>query len=505
MLGRDDVFFKFPLARTLLTGSESEFGKATYLEHLFRWTKFYEAGSRRRSSEESLSLFRELASSVSRFGFSPDFSPLLRNGGGQLVGASHRMALRLVGTQLEREWGKVDFSLSERASSDFSFSFFAEKGVAPDVLRQVALEKIGHFMNPHVPVLVVWPRARAWIEEIAVMIEKDFPSVRFRHDVELTLQGLVNLVSLSYCEKTWAQSHAGVLNKVAEVREQGLVQRVSVFLLEPEPTGRVNELKSRLRSIWGHDFQGVHSTDSTRESVRVYSSLAFPESVAILDTVRPSRLLGVQKRLICALPELQDQPGGAMSLAISGSHWLDLLGLRKAADVDVLSFDDQSTRQGYADNNAFLRKFGFDPLKILTEPHLHWWVAGIKFVAPTIYLKVMSERAAPKDRGFIEPFISRLADLDPSARVPKINLQLTRAGIPSRGHDPSPWSTSESAKLLERSRVALSQTPRVGKVIVLRKKVLMLWWRIFATVIRLRSRLPRWVTKPIGWLKRLGA
>lgn len=502
LMGRDDVFFKFPLARALLTGSESEFGKATYLEHLFWWNKFYEDEPLKKGPEEFLTSFRELSSSVRSFGLSSDFAPLLINGEGQLVGASHRIALHLVGTQLELERAKLDFNVSERPSWDYSFSFFAEKGVAPDVVRRAALEKIGHFIEPHVPVLVVWPRARAWIEEIAIMVEQEFPSVRFRQDLELDLQGLRNLVSLSYCEESWAQKPSGTLNKTTEVREQGGVQPVSVFLLEPASPGKVHELKSRIRSIWGHEFQGVHSTDSARESIRVYSSLAFPESVAVLEAVSPSRLVGVQKRLIGALPELKDQRGAVMRLAISGSQWLDILGLRRAGDVDVLSFDDQSFRKVHSNDNTFLRKFGVDPLTTLTEPHLHWWVAGTKFVAPTIYLKVMSERAAPKDRGLIEPFIARIADLYASARVPKITLQHTKANIPSQSRGPSPWSTSEAAELLQRGYEAFSERAQVSKVVVLRKKMMMLWWRAVAAVIRLRSRLPHWVKRPLGWLKR---
>lgn len=500
--GRDDIYFKFPLARAFLSGRSSDFATAAYLEHLYRWNRFYEDAPRKNGPEEFLESFRELCSSMGSLGLSGDFEPPLVNGEGKLVSGSHRMALHLVGSQLAGKNMPARFSCLEYPSRDFSFSFFAEKGLAPHVLRHAVLEKMGHFIEPHLPVLIVWPRARPWLNEIASMIEIEFPSVRIRQDTALSVRGLENLVLLSYGDEDWAQEPLGVLNKTSEVREQGSLQHVSVFVLEPTTVEKMRELKTRIRAMWGNDFQGIHSTDSSQESLVVFSSLAFPESVAVIETVKTSKLRTVRNRLSSVREELRGKPGAAMATAVSGSQWLHLLGLRKAGDVDLLVIEKLEYKLFEANHNSYLRGFGLDPLEIISEPHLHWWVLGMKFIAPSVYLKIMTERAEPKDRGFINSFTAQLVHLEAAARTQQVELTHTNQDIRIGVSGPSPWSSSLSAELGQQSQLALAGEGHSRLRAAIRPKIAMLWWRTIAVIMRLPSRLPPPAKKVLGGLKR---
>lgn len=140
---RDDVWFKVPLARDILLGRTSEFATALYQEHLYRWNNFSEESPLKRGVDEYMEHFLGLAKSMaSSRGMSGEFDPIPVSANGVPLDGSHRLSLMIAASELGLGWSKSATKSEQRDSPNFSWEFFARKGVHPSALLAAITQKV---------------------------------------------------------------------------------------------------------------------------------------------------------------------------------------------------------------------------------------------------------------------------------------------------------------------------------------------------------------------------
>ena len=425
---REDIFFKLAYARGALGGNLSNWQKVCYLEHLWHWNKFYESdqdGTKNGLKDYELS-FQNLASSFLHTGFRSDLTPSAHFETGL---GSHRVAVIHALDQLEID-SKLDIPKNINWSEDAPsrFSMFFSRGTSLPVLREAILEQINFERETFVPVLLIWPKAQKFTLEIIETLYDNLQDDLVGIDIELSTKGLKNLIALTYgTEHEWATNEDGIENKFHDTRDiNSNKQKVTAIILKPGSSKKVDKLKLEIRKLWNSSFQGVHTTDSWLESLRVFSAISDPFSLAQLENCNLSNQISVISRVSQNLSELISTPTGVMDFVVTGSQWLELFSLRKCNDLDIVvketSKRSLSVIQNIDLHNEYLKQFGLDINEIIDNPSKHVWIAGCKFIAPEIYLEIMYARKEPKDISFLNKYKKSCSFYEDTVKVFKDNL-----------------------------------------------------------------------------------
>ena len=441
LLGRrDDVFFKLPFARYLL-GDQDEvhkFSELLYLDHLFHWNSFFEYDPRKVGAADFLKSFQAIAQ-----GFTarpPSFTPISRTHSGELAGGSHRLSLAMAGEQTHNELVSVPVLPSLWPGADWSFAFFRSQGMSESAILFALLEKSIYFQseNEVMPVLVVWPRAQEYWEQIQEKLVERFQEKLPIISFELSNQQLQRLVLVAYHGESWAENNSGVQTKTREVASNGS-DTVKLVVLPPGCQQEIQNLKRDLRQIWGHEFQGVHSTNNWSESFRILSSFSNQRSLQVTVSSSVSRLRKNLEWASKTAVAVEKQFGeDRFGWAVSGSWVLGLLGIREAKDLDILFLSSSSSSSSrtsgeFSSHNEYLKSFGVNVGEIISNPELHFWFGGIKIISPNAYLSFIKKRMEGKDIIWGESLLKRrrLTALDSDL----LNLRLaflSLSGEPSR-------------------------------------------------------------------------
>lgn len=495
---RDDVFFKLPLARSLIRGHNSRYFETVYIEHLYWWNRFYERYPQKRGKNSFLTAFSDLADSLSERGFVDSEGNAELNIEGQLKNGSHRISLTLAAEQLGKNLGSPGLEYDETGAVDYSLSFFLQQGVNLDVIREATIEKINYWRNPHVSVLLIWPRGQEYRREILAAVSEGRGKAQIVYDVRLSQRGIRNLISLTYSGEDWAKAPGGLSLKQKLDFSDSKEMTVSMVVLEPKSSQEINELKLDLRKLWGNRFQGVHTTDSWSESLRVYTTLSSEKSLATLNQVHESIFSTKLVDFDSIAKMVSSDRLGPLETGLSGSQWLELAGIRRSKDIDMISIQGQEKLISETNHNGYLKRFGFDATKILEEPHLHLWTMGVKTIAPWVYMSIIDQRNEPKDRevkGNLRRFLMVLDNVYEKNRflTVKVFNREKLATIQSPDHRLSPYQDSNFYHLSRASQSDLldSQPQSTPKRLV--PSVSELIWDLQAFFWELVHKLPNTV------------
>lgn len=497
---RDDIFFKLPLARSLLAGTSSNFAEALYLEHLFHWGGFSEDSPKKRGANDFLQAFSELVSSIRENGFSREHTPPGINTDGQLVGGSHRVAAAIALSQVKNQAVDFQLRLVEYPTVDFSFRGFRGLGVHDSAIREASIEKINFFREPHVPLLVIWPRASEYRERILQILSRKWPHLDRLLDVSLSSRGLSNFIALAYRDEEWCSNASDLRGKLIDVVGKNGVDNVTIVLLEPAPAAELLELKTEIRELWGGSFQGVHTTDSWEESLRIFSTLSSPESTAALELTEVKKYMAKQNEFASHFSNLDSHRIGPIGYGVSGSQWLDYFGVRKSNDIDLISHNFFGAGKKIETHNSYLSEFGFSAETILSEPVMHTWVMGRKHIAPWVYARIMEQRAEDKDLVSRQAYLRKIDQIDGSVRDQlrtEEDILNKKAGAIVR-NEVSPFSSyllASGARSNQRSLSSIEgERQQSGLLLALHR----LRWRLSAVIRRLPLLLPLGLRTRVG-------
>lgn len=503
LANRDCVFIKLPLARALLTGIDSEVAELSYLDHLFRWNNFYEDYPKKRGPNDFLNEFRQLADSVKENGFIDQSPRIAKNADGQLASGSHRMSIHLALTQLGIVHQAPTIDEVDFPSQDYGLHAFQKSGLHAISARQATIEKINFFREECVPLVIIWPKAQRYRKKILDVLSEKYPYLTTGYDVKLYSRGLKNLVSLVYRDEDWAKSPRGVTGKFVDVAGDSDGDPVTMIVLDPMGANDLRNLKEEIRGIWGSTFQGIHTTDSWEESLRIFSTLSSRKSSALLEMVDPKLFSTAQQELISELGQVDDSLIGPVGYAVSGSQWLHLLGIRSRNDFDFIASEMCQLNAKMRSHNGYLGDFGFPFEVLVSEPQNHVWVMGRKHVSPWVYSKLISERGEVKDLLSIKAFTEKIDRLDALSSMCGAGPTLLLGHYSSASNEKrGPFSGSRTEAEIDKPEGSLASGSAEIQISSIRLLTLTIRWRLESFLRRLPLAIPLRARKILGKIVR---
>ena len=384
---RDDIFFKLPLARDLLCGKTNQGNIDLYLDHLAKWNGFTEASPKKRGPQDFLDAFKSLSGFAKQESHPAFHEPIDLSRNSVPLNGSHRMSLAIACEQLEITPPSLSFRPTDSESPPWNLGHFVTLGVDSAYVRLALLERMAARPSS---ALVIWPCAQKYRDRIL----KEFsvlPSPGIAFHFTLDQPETAGLVLATYLDEQWASQDDAIQGKTQEVGRSGQVTVVPLYTDNQESLGTA---KSKCRTIWDNEFQGIHTTDSTVEALRLLRVVSHDASLALLGHID---LAGARYFRDQVLRPLESGgPYFSGQIAITGSQILGPLGMRTPADIDYITESDLKFHEGN-DHRDHLVSLGID-LNDFTRQDENWvYLFGVKTLSLEGYQTVISQRREPKD------------------------------------------------------------------------------------------------------------
>lgn len=207
------------------------------------------------------------------------------------------------------------------------------------------------------------------------------PGIRILYATRLELSriGAVNLIELCYGHKPW------MTDKIRErMARERVVSSNGAFIVLFSGWGtnfdQVQDLKAELRAILPTlTFERrVHGTDDPQDTRTLIEALTNPNSRELLNRVAFTRFDRVFKRIPS---ELRGNP----DVCIDGSSVMELYGLRKSRDLDLICLGKDLRARiedlGFDVNNDRFDSLPLSAAQIICNPYFHVRLFGTKFTS----------------------------------------------------------------------------------------------------------------------------
>jgi hypothetical protein len=142
----------------------------------------------------------------------------------------------------------------------------------------------------------------------------------------------------------------------------------------------ITEIKARLRkTLSAVTFERrIHGTDGLDDTRHLVEAMTNPNTLFLLNRVRVSR----QDRLFNRYPaSLKGNP----NVCIDGSAAMELYGLRKSRDLDLIctgsSLEREVLELGFDINNDHYKNLPISHVDVINNPYLHVRLYGTKFTS----------------------------------------------------------------------------------------------------------------------------
>jgi hypothetical protein len=197
-------------------------------------------------------------------------------------------------------------------------------------------------------------------------------------NLELTEFGCLNLIELCYGDKPFFNEH--VKKKMSRERfASSLNAFVLVFDLK-DSSRDLRSIKTDLRSTLSQLMfeRRIHGTDQSEDTVTLVEAITNPNTLDLLNKVKVSR----KERVFSRAPDfLRGNPNACLD----GSSVMELYGLRKSRDLDIicsgLELQDRIISSGFDINHMHYKWLPIKPEQIIYDPHLHLTLFGLKFTS----------------------------------------------------------------------------------------------------------------------------
>lgn len=204
-------------------------------------------------------------------------------------------------------------------------------------------------------------------------------NIVYAANLELSQVGVLNLIELCYGHKPWFTNR--VRRKMS--RERSVYSsRVSVILYSgwDKEYDNVQKLKADLRGMLPKlTFERrIHGTDDSVDTLTLVEAITNPNTMDLIGRVLVSR----GDRVFSRVPDfVRNNP----DVCIDGSSIMELYGLRKSRDLDLICIGEmlRSTieARGYDVNNDRYDWLPISSDEVISDPHLHVRLFGLKFTS----------------------------------------------------------------------------------------------------------------------------
>lgn len=213
---------------------------------------------------------------------------------------------------------------------------------------------------------------------VRCLLDRTDLEIVYATNLELTNIGALNLIELCYGDKPFFNEQI----KEVMTRERfaySLTAFVVVYSLSQRDTN-FRELKEDLRrSLPPLTFERrIHGTDELEDTRVLLEAITNPNTLSLLNRVRVSR----KDRVFSRVPDsLRKNP----KVCVDGSSVMELYGLRKSRDLDLICIDSELRSviqlMGYDLNDRHYEWLPLTQDAVIYDPHLHIKLFGLKFTS----------------------------------------------------------------------------------------------------------------------------
>lgn len=335
-------------------------------------------------------VFDDVFASIINRGFDPDETLIPVSSSGSILDGGHRLSAALIA-------GKsvtcVETGL-EPITCDYKY--FYERDVPIEIIEMAVLQLIG--LAENVFLAFLWPSGSLNFIET----ELAFTNVIYKKKIELTNKGAFNLLFQCYNHMDWVGSaesgYRGLQQKLVECFPRGGEVTVIAFQA-PNGLSQVRDIKERVRQINAIGYSSVHITDSRKEALDIASLLFSHNGLHYLNHADPFELS--HGKVLNSLRELAlKQQVDVDKILIDGSWLLDLYGLRKADDLDIVALGGELDRYkllGFPPRKKELEHHGKTEVELIFDPMNYFLLNGVKIVGFFQLMKMKKARGEAKD------------------------------------------------------------------------------------------------------------
>ena len=393
---RLDIMAKFIYATNWVLGTNSAWSMHVYREHLHVWNEFQEGDQSGKSSFETFKAsFDELLRNMCESGFASGRGLIPIGVNNVIIDGAHRAAGALA---LNIPIQAVCFNLQPRA---YNFEFFRNRGLADEILDDMALEYCR--LDGRVRVAVLFPVAKGRHEEMIKVIE-ECGSILYRKSVPVSRRGRENLIKLLYRGEPWLGD--GIRPT------PGLMQHVNQRFVDHEPIRFVffiggdedknRHAKARMRALFDLGNDSVHINDTHRQTISIAECVLNANSLHFLNNARSGGFKNFSNLFKDFKRWIHRENLDTRRFCVDASAVLAAYGLRDANDLDYL-YAGSPVVHGpdplIACHNQELRHYGDTLDNLVLDPRNYFCLDGIKFLAIHLVRKMKLSRGEAKDFG----------------------------------------------------------------------------------------------------------
>lgn len=211
-------------------------------------------------------------------------------------------------------------------------------------------------------------------------------AIIYAADIRLTHTGALNLIELCYGDKHFFSER--IREKMTRERFVFSTRAFIVVYEMKAGIGRITALKAGLRqNLPTVTFERrIHGTDGIEDTKYLVEAITNPNTINLLNRVRLSR----NDRIFSDIPgSLRGNPG----VCVDGSATMELYGLRKSRDLDLICLDELTSEilsLGLDVNNEHYAQLPISHNHVITSPYLHVKLYGVKFTSLALRHLILS-------------------------------------------------------------------------------------------------------------------
>ena len=387
-VNRLDVFSKTPLAYAWANGLDDAWGQELYKTYMLatRPPKGYSEDDLKYSLEDYIQSFRTLFESIKLRGFDPKYGSIPSTELGITNGA-HRLASALVlGENVVRKH-------STEENHNYGFRFMQSVGIPEKYIDATVLEYLYYAQKSTVFCAMGITSSQA--ANIQKSMDQSGFSTIYVKAVKLSEIGQRRLMKVLYGSNDWW---------TIDFYESLALERFSnsdsthFFFVESKLPEKEIFFKSEVREKYfdSYTFKKFHSSDNNEETLRIAQSVLNENSLLVLNEapIESERRLIELIRGHHYLQNLDPK-----NFAIDGSANLEILGIRKAKDLDFIEIQSKYSEVSPSpiSHNLEYQHLPIEPSQLIIDPRNFAVVEGYKFVNIAQTISFKAHRAEEKD------------------------------------------------------------------------------------------------------------
>lgn len=385
---RLDVFTKTPLVYAWAHDLDDSWGQELYGAYMLatRPPKGFSENNSKFSLTDYVISFRALFESMKTNGFDAKKGTIPAGEKGITNGA-HRLAAALV----LRE--NVVQGISADIDHNYGFKFFQSVGLSECFVDASVVEYLSYAIQTTVFC------AMGITSSLAANIQKELDRAGFEtiyvKAIKLSEIGQRRLMKVLYGSNDWWTK---------ELYESLALERFNnqessyFFFVKSKTTENEIRFKSEIRNQYfdQFSFKKFHSTDNKAETIQVADSILNQNSLLVLNEAP----IESEERLI---REIRNHPYlstlNQKTFAVDGSANLEILGIRKARDLDFIEIEKEFSEvvPHSASHNSEYQTLPIKPTKLIIDPRNYATIEGYRFVSVPQTIAFKAHRGEGKD------------------------------------------------------------------------------------------------------------